>query len=239
MAQQLHHKAQFILDYVPDDVKVSIIGYSISCYLLLDLLKTENLKIRTVADTVDTKSKNIDTLYLIFPTIERMKHTPLGKFILPALVYFTWFILLLAGFLSMFPTVIKFPVIKRILTSSEGKPPQDQFITGAIQMIHPAMLKRVLNTLQEELEKVNELDLRTIEKNREKVVFYYGSYDPLCPKYFLYELKDKLPEVQAYLCQDELHHVYVTHTSAQMARIMKKIMGEQEKKAIQTTQSTN
>lgn len=90
------------------------------------------------------------------------------------------------------------------------------------------MLKRVLNTLQEELEKVEELDISTIKKYRQKMVFYYGSYDGLCPKNFLFELKDKLPEVQAYLCKDELHHVYVTHTSVQMAQIMKKMMGDHE-----------
>lgn len=230
LKKQVHHKAQFITDYIPDDVKVSIIGYSISCYLLLDLLKERVVSIGSITSGVVKmeKGKVVDSIYLIFPTIERMKDTPLGRIFLPALAYFTWFILLLAYIVLIFPHFIKFPLIKLILTSGEGKPPQDQFVNGAIQMIHPVMLKRVLNTLQEELEKVEELDLLTIEKNSQKMVFYYGSYDGLCPKNFLFELKDKVPKVRAYLCKDSLHHVYVTHTSVQMAKIMRNMMGDHE-----------
>uniref|UniRef100_A0A6A7GC25 Lipid droplet-associated hydrolase n=1 Tax=Hirondellea gigas TaxID=1518452 RepID=A0A6A7GC25_9CRUS len=230
LEKQLQHKAEFISEYIPSNAKVSIIGYSISCYLLLDMLRQENFAIGTTDSGTKTNDDItvVDSVYLIFPTIERMKETPLGRIFLPALSYFTWFILMFAYIVCVVPPFIKFPVIRRILTSGDGKPPQDQFVQGAIEMIHPVMLKRVLNTLKEELEKVVELDLHIIEKNRQKIVFYYGSYDGLCPKKFLFELQDKVPELRAYLCQDSLHHVYVTHTSVQMAKIMGTMMGKQE-----------
>ncbi|XP_018026988.1 lipid droplet-associated hydrolase isoform X2 [Hyalella azteca] len=221
--KQLRHKAKFIDEYIPKGVKVSIIAYSISCYLLLALIKKKGVAIGTLGD--DAGAKLVDSLYFIFPVIERMRDSPLGKIFLPALCYFTWLILAIAFIILMFPNKIKFPIIKKILTSNTGSPPQDQFVTGAIELIHPVMLKRVLNTLKEEIEQVKELDISTIEDNRHKMVFYYGSYDGFCPRKYLYELRERVPDVNAYLCRDSLHHVYVAHSSEQMAHIMGGIMG--------------
>ncbi|KAF2367426.1 Lipid droplet-associated hydrolase [Trinorchestia longiramus] len=232
LEKQLKHKAKFIDQYIPDGIKVSIIAYSISCYLLLALVKKKDVSIGNLEDSAGAKL--IDSLYFIFPVIERMRDTPLGRIILPALWYFTWLILAAAFIALLFPNKIKFPIIKRILTSSTGTPPQDQFVTGVIEMIHPVMLKRVLNTLQEEIENVKELDIATIEHNRQKMVFYYGSYDGFCPKKYLFELRERVPDVNAYLCKDSLHHVYVTHTSGQMAHIMGNIMEGSEKKPQRT-----
>lgn len=186
------------------------------------MLKNKDVTIRTFND--ESGSMLIDSTYFIFPVIERMEDTPLGKYVLPALRYFSWLILLIAFIILLFPYIIKFPVTKWILTSKKGIPPQNQFVDGALEMIHPVMLKRVMNTLQEEVEIVKELDTSTIKKNSKHMVFYYGTFDGFCPQKFLFELRERVPEVRAFLCQERLPHVYVTHDSERMARIMKNVM---------------
>ena len=235
LSDQRDQRGEFILDYVPDDVKVSIIAYSISCHFVLDLLKIEKLTTRATAVTSDSKPKKIDNIYFIFPAIERMKHTPYGKFLLPSLKYFTWLGRILVLFSHAIPRAILFKILKTGFTS-EGKAPPDEFITGILDMTHPVMLKEVMNLLEEAFEDVNQLDIETIEKNKERIMFYYGATDGLCPKKYFYELKEKVPGVQAHLCQEGIHHTFMKHTSAKMAHLLKNMMDEQEKKATQTTQ---
>ena len=217
LEQQAHHKILFMRIFLPPGVRVSVIGYSISCHLLVNLLRNKTLLIKkeeSDVNNVQEEAVTVDYIYFVFPVIERMWDTIFCKISWFLLQYFSWLIFLLFYVMLIFPSFIKFPVIKFILAC-----PQDQFVQGAVELIQPAMLRRVLDTLREEIESVKTLDIDTIRENKEKMLFYYGFKDVFTPQKYLKEMREALPGVKAFLGRSDLLHVYVTHCSSQMAQI--------------------
>lgn len=68
----MNHKIEFIEKFVPDDVKLHLIGHSIGSKICLELVK-------------QFKTKHNAAAYLLFPTLERMAETPSGRKLWPIL----------------------------------------------------------------------------------------------------------------------------------------------------------
>lgn len=65
---QIEHKVDFIHRYVPSDVKITLVGHSVGCYIILKMLKNKRI------------SHEVHMSYLLFPAIERIGSSPNGKF---------------------------------------------------------------------------------------------------------------------------------------------------------------
>jgi hypothetical protein len=66
---QVEHKAHFIRNHVPNGTKLHLIGHSVGCYIILNMLKNKMIE-----------SHQIHMSYLLFPAIENIGASPNGKF---------------------------------------------------------------------------------------------------------------------------------------------------------------
>lgn len=65
----LYRQAEFIKKYIPQDAHLHLIGHSIGAWMVLNLLKDNDVE------------KRIQRCYLLFPTIEYMAETRNGRFL--------------------------------------------------------------------------------------------------------------------------------------------------------------
>ena len=68
---QTQHKVDFIKEYVPKDTKVTLVGHSIGCRMILDAL-------HALDEEGHAGVRMVKRAYMLFPTIERMYASPNG-----------------------------------------------------------------------------------------------------------------------------------------------------------------
>ena len=80
---QIRHKLAFINATLTKDCKITFIGHSIGCQIIMELMKELSYedvicdKTKPVSQTIS--ALNINKAYFLFPTIERMRQTPAGR----------------------------------------------------------------------------------------------------------------------------------------------------------------
>ena len=80
---QIRHKLAFINETLTKDCKITFIGHSIGCQIIMELMKELSYesancdKTKSVSQTIPTLT--INKAYFLFPTIERMRQTPAGR----------------------------------------------------------------------------------------------------------------------------------------------------------------
>ena len=80
---QVHHKLEFLNATLTKDCKITFIGHSIGCQIIMELMKELSYedvicdKTKPVSQTIS--ALNINKAYFLFPTIERMRQTPAGR----------------------------------------------------------------------------------------------------------------------------------------------------------------
>ncbi|KAK7904473.1 hypothetical protein WMY93_017080 [Mugilogobius chulae] len=69
---QIEHKLTFLRKHVPRETRLVLIGHSIGCYIILEMMKR------------DPELKVLKAV-MLFPTIERMAQTPQGRVVTPVI----------------------------------------------------------------------------------------------------------------------------------------------------------
>ena len=79
---QINHKMAFLKEFLPDACKITLIGHSIGCQIILEIMKQLSLSHNQNGKSLQTidQSLSVHKSYLLFPTNERMKQTPAGRF---------------------------------------------------------------------------------------------------------------------------------------------------------------
>uniref|UniRef100_A0A8C5MNZ1 Lipid droplet-associated hydrolase n=1 Tax=Leptobrachium leishanense TaxID=445787 RepID=A0A8C5MNZ1_9ANUR len=99
---QIEHKLCFVKKNVPADTKLVLIGHSIGCYIILEMMKR----------AVDVK---ILQSILLFPTIERMAQSPQGKIMTPLLCSLRYIVYMPLYLLSFLPESAQASLVKFVL----------------------------------------------------------------------------------------------------------------------------
>ncbi|XP_034051236.1 lipid droplet-associated hydrolase [Thalassophryne amazonica] len=98
---QIEHKLDFLRKHVPRETSLVLVGHSIGCYIILEMMKRDpELKILKAV--------------MLFPTIERMAQSPQGKIMTPLLCHLRYVAYLPIFLLSLLPEVLKTSLIKLI-----------------------------------------------------------------------------------------------------------------------------
>ncbi|KAG7168897.1 lipid droplet-associated hydrolase-like [Homarus americanus] len=205
LEDQIAHKIAFIQDHIPKGAKVTLVGHSIGCQIILRILKyfESNSEVAVV--------KN----YLLFPTVERMKITPNGRRMWPMLCYFRWLVVLLTACLWLLPVRVKERLLKLYF---RGRKVADCSFQATIQLFHPKVMQNVLWMAYNELMQVCDVDTVTIDKHKDNIVLYYGATDGWCPQIYRDDLKAKIEGVSAILCEDGYQHAFVLEYSEPVGR---------------------
>jgi len=97
LQEQIEHKIQYLNEEVfPATDKVVLIGHSIGCYIILQIL-----------DRMRSSEQKFFKSILLFPTIERMRVSPQGRTMTPALDYGRWAFVYLSGLLAWMPRFMR------------------------------------------------------------------------------------------------------------------------------------
>ncbi|KAK0167933.1 hypothetical protein PV327_001784 [Microctonus hyperodae] len=211
LAGQLEHKISFIKKYVPEDAKLHLVGHSIGCWLILQLLKDKQIADRVVK------------CYLLFPAIERMRETPSGKFLTNFVLRFAAVIVYLCWIFSLLPIIIQMILIRIIggifgVTNKSVKP--------TLQLLKAPVLKRVFDLAKDEMILVRELNYEIVSKYADKLWIYYGATDGWTPGIYYDELKAKYPNINAQICKRGFRHAFVLSNDDQVGKMVGDIINE-------------
>nr|XP_012235242.1 PREDICTED: UPF0554 protein C2orf43 homolog [Linepithema humile] len=215
LTAQVQHKVEFIKKYVPEDAHLHLIGHSIGAWMVLNLLKNNDV------------NKRIRKCYLLFPTIENMADTPNGRFfnnfilrIAPALIFLSWI------FTTVFPSSLQALMI-RIFGLFYGF--QAKSVKAIKEMLNPKVLRRVIYLGRDEMKSVREVDHEIMSKHADKLWFYYGATDGWTPKKFYENMISKHPNLNAQLCQHGFQHAFVLKDDVAIGHIVGDLINEDTK----------
>ena len=126
---QVQHKVEFLLECVPPDVPLILIGHSIGAYIILEIMS-------------EIGADRILQSVLLFPTIERMAATPQGSRVTPLLRYFRWLVPL-AALPLYYLTPMRF---KSMLTSfmSRNQDVPGCAVKATLRLVTPSCASNIL-----------------------------------------------------------------------------------------------
>uniref|UniRef100_A0A182J0U2 Lipid droplet-associated hydrolase n=1 Tax=Anopheles atroparvus TaxID=41427 RepID=A0A182J0U2_ANOAO len=198
---QLQHKIEFIRKYVPEDVKIHLIGHSIGAYMALELLKVPDI------------SDRVQHCYFLFPTLERMVGAKNG-FIATRLVNPVWFALRwFYRIFALLPLFVRTWIIY-LYYIVDGIP--KYYLGTGLKYMNPDVIDKIWFLAMDEMQKVKELDVETLSKNKQRIKLYYGTTDGWVPVKYYHELKQRIPDIDAELCTRKYEHAFVLRSAAQM-----------------------
>lgn len=129
LSGQVEHKLAFIRTHVPTATSLVLVGHSIGCYVILEMMKrSPDLKVGqrawslpveaadlTCSSLVCVSSLQVAKAVLLFPTIERMAQSPQGRLLTPVLSHFRYLAYLPVFLLSLLPEGLKACLVRLVL----------------------------------------------------------------------------------------------------------------------------
>ena len=205
LEDQIHHKLAYLNVQLPSSSPLILIGHSIGCYMILQMLKR-----------IDPE--RVRKAFLLFPTIERMDESPSGRRLAPFLSR-SWFkslLLFLIFLCSLIPAPLK-RLFLGIRFLSSPKKHQTHMIEGVMNIINVGSVHNIVSMGEEELDKVRELDSSAVETFGPKLFIYYGVSDHWVPSDACHQFKERFPLVYVEQCQQNHEHAFVLKNSDEMA----------------------
>uniref|UniRef100_UPI00358F27B9 lipid droplet-associated hydrolase isoform X1 n=1 Tax=Myxine glutinosa TaxID=7769 RepID=UPI00358F27B9 len=225
---QIDHKIAFLHEQVDPSVRVVLIGHSIGCYVILEMMKREpRLK---VAKAV-----------LLFPTIERMSTSPQGRYLSPVLCNLRYLLYPSIAILSLLPKHLKSMLTYWAFRCfSLGGVPDSNFVKASLSLFNVHCVANGMFMASQEMTTVLQRDDETIKKHLHKLLFYYGTNDLWCPKTYYDDLHRDYPCGDIRLCTKGMKHAFVLDASVEMAwlvhgwmeHIVSQTQGVEEKKLV-------
>uniref|UniRef100_A0A672Y7T4 Lipid droplet-associated hydrolase n=1 Tax=Sphaeramia orbicularis TaxID=375764 RepID=A0A672Y7T4_9TELE len=188
---QIEHKLAFLRKHVPRETSLVLVGHSIGCYIILDMMKR------------DPELKVLKAV-MLFPTIERMALSPQGRVMTPVLCHMRYVAYLPLFLLSLLPERLKSSLIKLVLVKCVSL----FFVANAMYMGG------------QEMKKVLERDNVTIKKHLKKLIFYYGATDHWCPVQYYHDIKQDFPNGDFRLCENGFRHAFVLDAGREVANMV-------------------
>ena len=201
---QLKHKLELINNYVDKQSNLHLIGHSIGCWLILELLRdNENLTMRL-------KSVN-----LLFPTLQKMAESPNGYFLNNILRKFHTFILFLYLVVSLLPTVIVnflVTIYLRIFSLPT------QYLKYILKFLNPKVGEKILFLAYNEMDTVKCLNYEALNKMKHLINIIYSSHDNWAPVSYIEDVHKYQPEIP--MTEVNIDHAFVLKSSEQVAEMV-------------------
>jgi pimeloyl-ACP methyl ester carboxylesterase len=208
---QIEHKLAFIEKYIPENMKIILVGHSIGAKMILEILKNNDVKSRVLK------------AYLLFPTIERMAESPNGrlmtgvvKHIVPVILFLVWVFTFFPVFVKKFLLSVHF--ILRSIPTCHVKP--------TMKLMNPTVLGNVFFLGMDEMEKVKELDKDSLRDLSDLLFLYYGTTDGWVPLEYWKAMAQNNPEVKCMVCEKRIDHAFVLRYNSEMADILLDLIQE-------------
>lgn len=202
---QVQHKAEFIRQYVPNNVKIHLIGHSVGAWMILELLKIPDIKSR------------IHRGYLLFPAIEHMRTSPNG-WIYRNVVQRFWMLLnLIITIFSKLPVIAQLMFIYLYFFVMNIP---NHFVGTALKYSRPSILRKIVYLADEEMDRIVEPDYTVLEDNANILKLYYGASDGWAPVKYCHRLKERVAGLDAQVDIYRYAHAFVLRSSTEMGRLV-------------------
>ncbi|KAM4626043.1 lipid droplet-associated hydrolase [Polymixia lowei] len=202
---QIEHKLAFLRKHVPRETSLVLVGHSIGCYIILEMMKRDpELKVMKAV--------------MLFPTIEHMAQTPQGKVMTPVLCHMRYVAYLPLFLLSLLPERLKTTLVKLVLGGICSL--DHTVVPPTVSLLSGDCAANAMYMGGQEMKKVLERDNATIKKNLEKFVFYYGATDHWCPVQYYHGIKQAFPRGDIRLCEKGLRHAFVLDAGREVAEMV-------------------
>ncbi|CAN9502026.1 unnamed protein product [Ophioblennius macclurei] len=202
---QIEHKLAFIREHVPAETNLVLVGHSIGCYIILEIMK-RNPELKVLKAV------------MLFPTIERMAATPQGKVMTPVLCRMRYVAYLPLFLLSLLPESLKAGLIKLVFGGIRSL---DHFVLRpTVGLLSGDSAANAMYMGAQEMREVLERDNTTIKNNLNKLIFYYGATDHWCPVQYYHDIKRDFPQGDFRLCENGFRHAFVLDAGREVARMM-------------------
>lgn len=211
---QIKHKVEFIERYIPKNINVHLIGHSVGAKICLDLLKHKQF------------SEQVQHLYLMFPTIERIGDSKNGLRV-PTYDRFFFLFRIFYNIFALFPTSWRRALV-RWLCRRDGVP--DKFIQPTMQYTNPRVIDRIWFMALDEMEKIRDLDEDVIRSNLSRLKLYYGIRDDWVRDEAYAEISEKFPGIDAEQCKQGYEHAFVLKTGPEVAKLVSQWIKEKKQK---------
>ncbi|XP_030212946.1 lipid droplet-associated hydrolase isoform X1 [Gadus morhua] len=220
---QIEHKLAFLRKHVPKETRLVLLGHSIGCYIILDMMKRNpELQVCTVIKADETRQVPQNAMQckvlkavMLFPTIERMAQTPQGRILTPALCHMRYLAYLPLFLLSLLPERLKTALVK--LAFSRIQSLDSTVVAPTVDLLSGDCAANAMYMGGQEMKGVLERDNLTIKNNLKKLVFYYGAADHWCPVQYYHDIKKDFPSGDIRLCRNGFRHAFVLDTGKDVA----------------------
>ena len=190
---QVSHKLAFIEENIPADVSLILIGHSIGCYMILNILD-------------GLVPRNIIRCFMLFPTMERMAVTPNGWTLTPVLRYLRWIPVLLTFLFCFIPQIFCAKILKWYYRNVDYP---ECVQRALLETVTPWTSNFATYLGKTEMNKVTTLQQDLVERHLSKLSLYYGSIDDWVPKQYYYDFIAQFPQADARLCNLKLKHAFI------------------------------
>ncbi|KAM7404106.1 hypothetical protein PAMA_004500 [Pampus argenteus] len=202
---QIEHKLAFLRKHVPRETSLVLVGHSIGCYIILEMMKRD-------------PELEVLKAVMLFPTIERMAQTPQGKVMTPVLCHMRYAAYLPLFLLSLLPEGFKSSLIKLVFGGIRSL--DYTVVQPTVGLLSGDCAANAMYMGGQEMRKVLERDNITIKKNLEKLIFYYGAADHWCPVQYYHEIKKDFPAGDFRLCENRFRHAFVLDAGREVAQMV-------------------
>ena len=155
--------------------------------------------------------------YLLFPTIERIAESPLGKYAAPLVKHFGW----MAHPAMYLPYYMVPDSLKRRILAwyFSGKASSQLPVGATLKISDPGSVGLIARLGHEEMEQVVEADHLILQQHLAKLHLHYGTRDHWCPVTYYQDMRARYPAMDITLCNRGYEHAFVLKASTGMAQL--------------------
>lgn len=201
---QLAHKLDLISNHVDKKSKLHLIGHSIGAWLILELLNNH-----------ESICKNVSSINLLFPTIQKMAESSNGKFLNNVLRKINVLIIMFFTLVSLLPLWLRLYVIGLYIKFNSLP---RHYADGILKYLNPKVGEKVLFLAYDEMDTVTVLNRVALDKVKHLTSVIYSNRDGWVPVHYMDDLKTFQPHLQ--MKEVHINHAFVLKSSEQVAELV-------------------
>ncbi|GFG30462.1 hypothetical protein Cfor_09305 [Coptotermes formosanus] len=177
-----------------------------------------------VEDKLNADHKELVLLITGNPGLaERMAESPNGKLMTGIIKHIVPVMLFLVWIFTFFPVPIK-----KILLSVHFivRRMPTYHVAPTMKLMNPTVLGNVMFLALEEMDKVKELDDKSVRDASDLLFLYYGTTDGWVPLQYWKDMAQNHPEIKCMVCEKGIDHAFVLRYNNEMADILSDLIQE-------------
>ena len=207
LEEQIEHKIAFIRAHVPEGAKVILIGHSLGCYIIMQMLKRNSLA-----------NIEIVKIGLICPVIACMAESPTGQWFGPFCTKHPLLGRALVQSASWLPRFILRRFVSQKLEDYFGASDYlEDIVSTAINFVkQPPCVLNAIHIGIDALDVIKEMDMDTLIQYKDRLTIWYTSLDHWVPDGMYQDLAKAHPE----LCIHPIgtQHAFMLHAAVEVAK---------------------